>query len=229
VAAAEDVERQIAVAIVIAVEEPSLLVPVDRIVGGVEIEDDLLGCGLVRCHEEVHKQPLDRRRIVADLVVAGRLRPAQFQPVQRRFPGQRRAVRTPRRQLAGKHRHHRVVAQLVVIAHILVAQRDPEHPLPDQPRHLVFDQPRPAGIGKARRKPLDQADRPIARAQQQPAGIRGHRPAIKIGRHPTPFHRCKKHRRRVTLCRHRGPPLQPDKPLSQKNYPSFRAPMHRPP
>jgi hypothetical protein len=42
VPAAKDVERQIAVAIVVAVEEPPLLVPVDRVVGGVEIEDDLL-------------------------------------------------------------------------------------------------------------------------------------------------------------------------------------------
>ena len=42
-AAAEDVERQVAVAVVIAVEEPAFLVAVQRIVGGIEIEDDLLG------------------------------------------------------------------------------------------------------------------------------------------------------------------------------------------
>src|SRR5215469_13533007 len=38
---AEDVKRQVAVAIVIAVEEAPLLVPVQRVVGGIEIEDDL--------------------------------------------------------------------------------------------------------------------------------------------------------------------------------------------
>ena len=39
--AAEDVERQVAVAVVIAVEEAPFLVPMQRIVGGIEIEDDL--------------------------------------------------------------------------------------------------------------------------------------------------------------------------------------------
>ena len=39
--AAEDVERQIAEAVVIAVEEPPLLMAMQRIVSGVEIERDL--------------------------------------------------------------------------------------------------------------------------------------------------------------------------------------------
>ena len=41
VTAAEHVQRQIAVAVVIAVEEPPFLMPVQRIVGGVEIKNDL--------------------------------------------------------------------------------------------------------------------------------------------------------------------------------------------
>jgi hypothetical protein len=41
--AAEDVERQVAVGVVVAVEEAALLVPVQGHVGGVEIEDDLPG------------------------------------------------------------------------------------------------------------------------------------------------------------------------------------------
>ena len=41
VPAAEDVERQVAVAVVIAVEEATFLMPVQRVVGGIEIEDDL--------------------------------------------------------------------------------------------------------------------------------------------------------------------------------------------
>ena len=39
--AAEDVERQVAVAVGIAVEEAAFLVAVQRVIGGVEIEDDL--------------------------------------------------------------------------------------------------------------------------------------------------------------------------------------------
>ena len=69
--AAEHVERQIAVAVVVAVEEPAFLMAVQRIVGGVEVEDDLLGRPGVRLEEEVDEQRLDRRRVVADLLVAG--------------------------------------------------------------------------------------------------------------------------------------------------------------
>ena len=40
--AAEDVERQIAVAVVVAVEEAAFLMPVQGVIGSVEVEDDLL-------------------------------------------------------------------------------------------------------------------------------------------------------------------------------------------
>ena len=60
---AEHVERQIAVAIVVAVEEPPFLLAVQRIVGGVEIEHDLLGSALMRLEEQIDQQRLDRHRI----------------------------------------------------------------------------------------------------------------------------------------------------------------------
>jgi hypothetical protein len=134
VPAAEHIERQIAVAIVIAVEEPALLMAVQRIVGGIEIKDDLLRRPCVGLEEQIDEQPLDRRWIVTDLVIARRLGPAQLQPVERRFAGNRRAVLTPRRELAGQHRHQRVVAQRVVIDQILI---------------LVLDQSRRTAILKA--------------------------------------------------------------------------------
>lgn len=46
---AKDVQRQIAVMIIITVDEPCLLVAVDRIVGGIEIEDDLFGRASIAC------------------------------------------------------------------------------------------------------------------------------------------------------------------------------------
>ena len=49
---AEHVERQIAVGVVVAVEEAALLMPVQRIVGRVEVEDDLPGRPLVRLEEQ---------------------------------------------------------------------------------------------------------------------------------------------------------------------------------
>jgi hypothetical protein len=72
-----------------------------------------------------------------------------------------------RRELAGENRHCRVVAQLVVVDQILIAQGDPEHALPDQRHHLVLNQLRSTAVGKTPGKPLDQPYRPIRRPQQQ--------------------------------------------------------------
>jgi hypothetical protein len=63
------------------------------------------------------------------------------------------------------------MTQLVVIDQVLVAQRDPEHPLPDQPCHRVLDQFGRAVIAEAAGKPLDQADLPVSRAQQHRPGL----------------------------------------------------------
>jgi hypothetical protein len=57
-ATAEHVKRQTAVTVVVAVEEPAFLVPVQRIVGRIEIERDLLGSSPVRLEEEIDEQRL---------------------------------------------------------------------------------------------------------------------------------------------------------------------------
>jgi hypothetical protein len=62
---------------------------------------------------------------VADAVIAPRLTSGRvLQPVQRRLASQRRAVASPGCELAGEHCQHRVVAQLVVVDHVLVSKRD---------------------------------------------------------------------------------------------------------
>ena len=81
--AAEHIQRQIAVAVVVAVEEPGLLMAVQRVVGRVEVEDDLSGRPVVRLEEQVDEQGLDRRSVVADLLVAGGDLAREFQPVPR--------------------------------------------------------------------------------------------------------------------------------------------------
>jgi hypothetical protein len=43
VSAAEDVERQIAVAVIIAKKEPALLMAVQRVIGGIQIEKICFG------------------------------------------------------------------------------------------------------------------------------------------------------------------------------------------
>ena len=176
------------------------------------------GRALVRLEEQIDEQVPDRRRIVADLVIARRLELAQLQPVERRFAGHRRAILAPRRKLAGQHRHHRIMAQLVVIVEVLIAERDPEHPLADQRRDLVLDQFRAPLVVKARRKPIHQSDRTIRRSQQQRSGIRRHQAAIKCGFHRAAFDDSKIKAFCATLCRHRGSPRIIRKSLWHNNF-----------
>lgn len=57
-----------------------------------------------------------------------------------------------------------------MIDQVLVAERQGEHPLPDQRAYLMLGQLRAARVGKAWRQPIDQADGAVCRSQQQPAG-----------------------------------------------------------
>ena len=226
VAAAEHIERQVAVAVVIAVEEPPLLAPVQRVVGGVEVEHDLLRRPVVGVEEEVHEQRLDRRPLVSDPAVAVDPGSAVLEAVERALAGERRTPAVPRLEPAERHTKHRVVAQPVVVDQVLVAERDAEHPLPDQRRHLVDHPLRRPAIREAGREALDEPDRPVGRPEQQPAGVRGDRAALEIRHHRTAIDACESHRLHATLCRHRGTLLRGPKSLSQKHFPTFRTPMH---
>jgi hypothetical protein len=143
-----------------------------RIIGRIEVENDLPRCALMRLYEQVDQKILDGHRIVADLVVSRRRKLAQL-------------------QLARQHRHHRIMAQLIVVVEILVAERDPEHPLTHQGRHTVLDQLRTPLIVKARRKPIHQINRPIGRAQKQRSRIRRHQPAVECRFRRATFHGSK--------------------------------------
>ena len=125
----------------------------------------------------------------------------------------RRAV-----ELARQHRHHRIVAQLVVVVEILVAERNPEYPLAHQRRDLMLDQFWAPLVVKARRKPIHHSDRAIRRAQKQRARIRRDRPAIERRYHIASFNRCKIKQICATLCRHRGAPRISDKSLLHNNF-----------
>ena len=83
------------------------------------------------------------------------------------------------------------MAQLVVVDQVLVAERDAEHPLPDQRRHLVHHPLRRPAVGEAGREALDQPDRPVGRPEQQPARVRGDRAAVEIRHHRAAIDPCK--------------------------------------
>ena len=69
-AATEHVERQVAVAVVVTVEEPPFLLAVQRIIGRIKVKNDLPRRALMGLHKQVDQKSLDGGRIVADLVVA---------------------------------------------------------------------------------------------------------------------------------------------------------------
>jgi hypothetical protein len=140
------------------VGEAPLLMPVQRVVGRIEIEDDRLRRYAVRFEEEVHEQAFDRPGIVADLVVAARHQGRVLEPVERALAGEWRAIPAPGGELAGQRCQHRVMAQLVVIDQVLVAERDAEHSLRHHRLDRVLDLRRITPVGKARREPPEQTD-----------------------------------------------------------------------
>jgi hypothetical protein len=113
----------------------------------------------------------------------------------------------PRRELAGEHRHHRVMAQFVMVDHVFVAQRDAEDALANHRCHRVLDLLRRPAVGEATGKPVDQSNRPVAGPQKQGAGIRSDLAAVKRGHHGASFDACKLEQLGATLCRHRDSPL----------------------
>jgi hypothetical protein len=84
-------------------EEPAFLVAVQRVVGGVEIEDDLARRCLVRGEEEVDEQALDGGAVMADLMVARGSDRRMLEPVQRALAGERGAILVSGRELAGEY------------------------------------------------------------------------------------------------------------------------------
>lgn len=202
--AAKYIQRQIAVAVIVAVKEAALLIAVQRIAGRVGIEDDLFRRPFVRLDEEIDEQSFDRVGPIVDLVIAARRLHRALQTVQRRFARDRRAIGATGRELAGERRKQRIVAQRVVIVQIFVAERQTDQPLSEKRFDLVLDQHGIATIDKAGRKALRQPQRFVDLSQQQRASVRGQRPAIETRLDPTPFRLSKIELPRVTVRLHRA-------------------------
>ena len=146
----------------------------------------------VRLEEQIDEQPLDRRRVVRDLVISRRLAARQLEPVQRGLARHRRAIRAPRLELAGQHRHRGIMAQLVMVVEVFVSERDAEHALADQRRHRRARSGPAARASRSspRSAQPDRSTRSVAPSSSAP-GIRGDRPAVEIRHHPTAVNGCK--------------------------------------
>src|SRR4029077_21265292 len=135
-------------------EEAALLVSVQRDVGRVQIKHDLPRRPLMRLQEQIDEKAIDVLAVAVNLMV---LRTVSFrrvlQTIECALASNRRAVRPQHRfELAGQHRKHRVLAQLVMIVEVLVAECQSENALSDQRLDTVLDVARVAPIGETLRK-----------------------------------------------------------------------------
>jgi hypothetical protein len=154
VLAAEDVQGQVAELLVVAVEETALLVAVQRVIGGIQVEDDLGRRGGVRLQEQIYEQALDSLGAGDDLVVAavgGGLGWGQLQADVGALAGQgfplvpgAQAVQAGGIGLADEGRQQGIETQGVVIIEVFVAQGESVVPLADELERGVFE-----GLGVA--------------------------------------------------------------------------------
>jgi site-specific DNA recombinase len=190
VATAEEVQRQVAVLAVVAVEEAPLLVAVHRIVRGVGVDDDSPRGRIVRLQHQLDKESVDRTRVgrhLLVLAVALRILRAQLHAVERALACQRLAAvalpptrGTRRIGLADDGGEQRVAPQFVVVEEVLVAEHEPEDALRDQVLDRVIDALLLAGVAKAGGELRQYAPPRFELAQQQRAPVGCDRPAVEL-------------------------------------------------
>jgi hypothetical protein len=180
---AEDVQRQITVMAIVAVKEALFLLPMQGRVGDIQIEHYLRRRGGVCFQKNIHQQSIQAFRRVANLVIAlvdGRLAGGgQLHPVQGALTGQR-LIDFP---FAGQQSQERIVAQLLMVIHILVAQRQPVDALCQHLAQFVLEQPRRPSVGEATRHSLQQTDLAIGLPQQQSTPIAAYPAAVEMSHH----------------------------------------------
>ena len=201
-------------------EEALRLMAVERDIGRVQVQHDLLGRGRVRFDVKIAQQPVDRFRRVADLVIAP-CAPHQLQPVQRALTGQR-LVQLP---LATEQGHERIRAQLLVVVQVLVAQRQPVDALRQHRRQLVSDEQRRAAIREAGGQTAQQVDLPLHLAQQQRTAIAGHLSSREPGLN-APRKMCREREDfLITLCHQKGRLRTATTTSTQRSYAMKRRPF----
>jgi len=127
-----------------------------------------------------------------------------LQAIERALASQRLAVGPQHRaQLARQHRKRQVLAQLVVIIQVFVAQCETEDALSHQRLNLMLDIAPVAPIDEAVGEATHQPEAPVDLSEQQPAGVRGDGPAVETRHHRTSLDRFKLKQLRRTLCLHR--------------------------
>jgi hypothetical protein len=198
--AGEDVQRQVAVFVVVAVKEAPLLLAVQFHVGGVQVEHDLLRRRLEGLQKHCDQQRVQAVLPVRDLLVAMRVTIAQFQPVQGALAGQRLV----HLRLAGEHVQQRVLSELFVVVEVLVAQRQRIDTLRHHLGDRMGDQNRVPTVEEALRQARQEVQTPVGFPQQERATVAGHRAAVERGADPARKMPFKLEFRLATLCHSKG-------------------------
>ena len=206
-AAAEHIERQIAVGVVITVEEPPFLVPCSG--RSVASRSSTISRGARACaaRKKIDQERVDLWPVAVDPVILGGVACGRvLQTIERALAGQRLTIRPQHRmQLADQHPEGRVLAQLVVVVEVLVAEHQPEDALSHQ--CLAPGAPRSAdrAVGEATaNRRISPSPRSTCRNSSAPAfDVMCRR---QTSHHRPPFNRFKREQCRATLCRHRGHP-----------------------
>ena len=154
--AAEHVQRQEAVVVVVGTEVTPFLIAVNQIVGGVEVEHQFFRRALERSNELFDQNPLRGHRRGA---ISAVLEPAQGRA------GGRRLI------LAHRRLQRQVVAQPVVVVEVFVTLAQTEHPLSQQLLGGVLHQPRVARIRQHLRHRLQQSESSLDLPQQQQPAV----------------------------------------------------------
>lgn len=147
----EGVEGEKTVFIVEAVEEAALLITVEGVVGGVEIDDDLVGRDGIGIQEGIDEELPDLSLVPLDALVAIRfagLPSPQFEPVQGALTGQRIGVAIA----AADDAEQGIGTPQVVVVKILIALTQAIDPLREQILDRMRDQILTAMIKKTTRK-----------------------------------------------------------------------------
>jgi len=188
---AENVQWKKAILLVMAVEEAAELIAVDRVVGCVEVQHDLLRWHGVGLKEQLDEEPFDSSCAADDLLVPAILvgpDGGQFEPIEGALAGQGLAlVAFPEPVLAGgiflSHDgcQQGIVPQVIVVVEVFVAQGQGIDSLGYEMFKGVLDELGVTMIGKASGELPNDTGEFLGLAEQQAAAVGRDVAAIKRG------------------------------------------------
>ena len=203
-------ERMIHMLVVAAVEQRQLLRAVGRVVGAVEIQD------------QIRRMRIRPVRVLAEPLDADGGEPLDAGPLHGVLEARQRRLRSQRgAAIAGDHLEGRVMPQPVRIVDVFVPRGDLVEPLADKRGHLVRDVPRIAPVRDTADHLVGEPTLLVKFAHQEQAGIGRERAAREID---DKFRLESKAKLRITVCSHRTSSVGiPSRRQIPRKYHDFRA------